>query len=142
VAVANKVRGTDKVIARLEALKNPSPLKQAVLAGALMVESTAKESIAHGSHTGAIYKRGNVSHQASAPGETPATDTGAFISSINHWESDNGLTVSVGSLLGYSADLEYGTKNMGARPWLHPALDANRKAIIARIKQALIPRKT
>ena len=41
----------------------------------------AQVAIASPPKTGRIYKRGNVTHQASAPGEAPATDTGNLANS-------------------------------------------------------------
>lgn len=133
-----EIQGLDQAIKDLEAIKTETlaAVKQAVLAGALMVESEAKTSIAHGSHTGHIYVDGNISHQASAPGETPATDTGALISSIQHWVSDDGLSIAVGSNLEYSSYLEFGTMHILPRPYLQPATDLNRDAIVARIQKA------
>ncbi len=139
---ALNVMGTERVLAKLEAMKDVRPLRQAVLSCALMVESSAKESIAHGSPSGRIYKRGSVNHQASAPGEPPASDGGELLSSITHWdETADGLVVNVGSVLPTARHLEFGTRKMAARPFLFPALDINRNNIIARIKQALAPKK-
>jgi HK97 gp10 family phage protein len=126
-----QVTGLDDVFASIDALGDQTKIKQAVLAGALMVESDAKLSIMHGAPTGHVYGK----HVASAPGEAPATDTGMLASSIGHDVSDDGMTVEIGSALDYATDLEYGTKNMEARPFLEPALDKNRAAILARIQK-------
>jgi hypothetical protein len=40
------------------------------------------------------------------------------------------MTGSVGSKLNYAFWLEYGTKDMDERPWLHPAI----KRVLARAK--------
>jgi len=72
--------------------------------------------------SGRIYKRGNVSHQASAPGEPPAIDTSDLINSV-HVEKEGSLTALVVEGAEYSADLEYGTTKMAPRPHLTPAVE-------------------
>jgi HK97 gp10 family phage protein len=52
----------------------------------------------------------------SKPGDAPNSDTGQLIQSIQ-FELEDGKAF-VGSNLGYASDLEFGTKNMAARPWL------------------------
>lgn len=106
-------------------------LLEAMQGGAMMVANDAKRSIARGPKTGRIYTRRGVEHQASAPGEPPATDTGALIASI---VSD--ATVEGSKVLGhvearapYAVHLEYGTRKMAARPFLTPAIERNRRRI-------------
>jgi len=125
--------GLEDFAKKLANLADTTPIKKAVLAGALMVESDAKLSIAHGVHSGRVY--GN--HIASAPGEAPATDHGMLVNSIQHWTSSDGLSVEVGSKLDYAVDLEYGTKRMAARPFIDPAVEKNRAAIVERIQKSI-----
>ena len=98
---------------------------------ALLVEGSAKESIQRGIKSGKTYRRGSVVHQASAEGEAPATDTGFLVSNITHQFAKKGKTMAskVLSKANYSEFLEFGTRNMGARPFLQPALEKNRAAI-------------
>jgi hypothetical protein len=49
---------------------------------ALLVEQRSKASMS-GPKSGRIYRRGKKSHQASAPGEPPAVDTGKLKNSIH-----------------------------------------------------------
>lgn len=86
--------------------------EKAVFAAALYYEGAVKKTLT-GSRSGRIYRigrRGKV-HQASAPGEPPASLTGKLRQSITHsdpqWEGDN-VWVEVGSSLAYAAILEYG----------------------------------
>lgn len=83
--------------------------------------------------TGRIYRRGAITHQASAPGEPPAPDTGQLRNSIQMavLESDDGTAVlRVGTGLEYAAALEFGTTSAGRghttvilpRPFMRPAL--------------------
>ena len=46
------------------------------------IETRAKIKIQSPPKTGRIYRHGKVEHQASAPGEAPATDTGNLVNSI------------------------------------------------------------
>ena len=73
-------------------------------------------------------------HQASAPGEAPATDTGALVNSaytkkVADADYETGFTVE------YAAPLEFGTARMAPRPYLRPAVEAVRDAFIRAIKR-------
>ena len=88
---------------------------------AVRVQSEAIRSIQRGPKTGIRYGR----HTASAPGEPPATDTGALASSIARVSGKPGA--AVGTALEYGKHLEFGTTDMKPRPWLFPALESQRK---------------
>lgn len=112
----------------------------AVLAGAILIANDAKRAIARGPKTGKTYLRHGVEHQASAPGEAPATDTGALIGSI----VADAEIVSATEVVGYvearseqAAHLEWGTRHMAARPWLTPAIERNAKRVSDAIRQAM-----
>lgn len=63
----------------------------------------------------------------SKPGDAPNTDRGTAIQNIG-WEIDvSSMTVEVGTGLKYLKELEFGTKNMKARPWLFPAVERVKK---------------
>jgi HK97 gp10 family phage protein len=62
------------------------------------------------------------SHQSSAAGESPATDTGRLAGSIIFEQVGPG-SVTVGSDLVYAAYLEYGTISMSPRPAWRPAIE-------------------
>lgn len=128
---------------------------KALDAGAQAVRTTAIKSIQRGSKTGAVYTEifatigGKVipvgkrsdgnnlspSHQASAPGESPATDTGFLVNSIKADRQD--MTARVFSSLKYAFWLEYGTTKMEARPFLTPALLENERFIIDRLVEGV-----
>lgn len=67
--------------------------------------------------TGRVYTRGTVSHQASAPNEAPAPDTGTLRNSVQGDVFDN-LTGVVSANTDYAAHLELGTERMAPRPYL------------------------
>lgn len=108
----------------------------AVKAVALAVNGDVKKAIQRGPKTGIIYTRGSIEHQASAPGEAPATDTGTLVSSI-YYEQDNPLEATVGSRLAYAYALEFGTLRMEPRPSWIPATEANRPNLEKFIETAL-----
>lgn len=66
-----------------------------------------------GKHSGRIYKRKGRSHRASAPGEFPAIDSGALISSMDTVVTDTKITI--GTNMFYSKFLAYGTSKMSYR---------------------------
>jgi len=107
-------------------------VSELVTAVGLEAITDVKKRIQGPPKTGAIYTRGSISHQASAPGEAPATDTGTLVNSI-FFEQTNKLQVKIGSRLDYAYYLEYGTMMMKARPsWVHAVVDA-RKSLNANI---------
>lgn len=130
---------TGGVISRLRGIRKaiPDEVNKAVLAGAMLVEAEAKQRIQRGPKTGRVYTRGAISHQASAPGEAPATDTGRLVSSISHWIHDGGKKVLVGTVMPLGRWLEYGTRRMLARPWLWPSLEARRQQIVELVNKAI-----
>ena len=104
-----------------------------VTRGTLMVQNTAKKSILEGG-TGKTYEKYNPrrTHTASAPNQSPASDTGFLASQIT-MDVDvktNGTVVGqVISAAPYSAALEFGTTQMTERPFMQPALEKNRRKI-------------
>lgn len=112
--------------------------------------------------TGRIYfkrrgrpgKRGKVSegwgalgsyimHQASAPDEPPATDTGGLIRTINFktGKDKEGIFGDVGTNIAYGKALEFGyaPHNLAARPYLRPAINNNQKKIMTLMIKNLLP---
>ena len=101
-----------------------------------MVRNTAVESIQRGSKDGKVYQKyiPRRTHQASAEGQPPATDTGYLVQNINLKIDAEGLGASVESNADYSAALEFGTRKMAARPFMQPALEENRPKIRRLVK--------
>ncbi len=91
----------------------------------LDIRNTLVKAINSGPASGRVYKRYNPTrtHQASAPGEAPMTDTGALVSSIQFNIAP--LVATVGSNLAYAWYLEFGTRRIAPRPiWVPTATDA------------------
>lgn len=106
-----------------------------------MVRNEAISLIQNGQKTGRIYRRHGVVHQASAPGEAPASDTGALVNSIVTEYNYAELTGIVRAKLQYGNFLEYGTQTIEPRPFMRPALatvrSAGRKIISEEIAREL-----
>lgn len=103
------------------ALAQKAQLNQIVRKAALDLKAQMILSFKQPKH-GLTYQRGSKTHTSSAEGEAPAIDTGVLMSSIQVTnESAYTSTVTVGSE--YGAYLEFGTKRMGARPFVVPAIN-------------------
>lgn len=108
-------------------------LGRAVMAGALLLETAIKLSMSAASHSGRKYGR----HRASAPGETPAVDTGNLVNSIKSQlveSTDMTALANVGTGVEYAEWLEFGTSRMKPRPYMRPAIDNNENKIVEAIK--------
>ncbi len=90
--------------------------------GTEAIREEAVTLINTGPKTGRIYTRGGVSHQASAPGESPAGDTGDLASKIGTAVNAEALTGSVEFYSAHARHLEYGTSNMAPRPYARVAV--------------------
>lgn len=111
-----------------------------LFAVAKKVEGEAKRSILNGQKSGRIYQRRSVTHQASAPGESPASDTGRLVNSINGTveTAKAEAVVKAGSgAVKYARMLEFGTSKMAARPFFFPAVEKSRPWIIERLNKSL-----
>lgn len=96
-------------------------VSEAVEETARNIETGVKMRMQQGQKTGRVYKRGGVLHQASAPGQSPAVDTGVLLGSI-YSEKETDMMWVAGSRLAYAAYLEFGTSRMAARPaWVPEA---------------------
>lgn len=102
-----------------------------IVRGTENVRTHAVRSIQSGQKTGRVYRRRSVVHQASAPGESPASDTGRLVQSSGTRYNPEELEGIVFFATAYAAPLEWGTVKMAPRPFLRPALDALREQITA-----------
>lgn len=111
--------------------------EKAVKATAIEVRGDIVKRIQQGPATGVVYQKSSPSrtHQASAPGEAPATDTGRLASSIV-FEMTGRLSATVGSDLVYAAALEFGTATIDPRPAWLPAVEAARPKFMKRLEAA------
>ena len=126
-----EIRGLDEFMRRLASLSTVTrdeTIGTALLAGALVLKGYAKAAIANPPKSGKIYKHGKVAHQASAPGEAPATDIGQLYDSFSTKRDGAEARVDVHSE--YAEALEFGSSKMAARPYLRPAMDEHKDAIV------------
>lgn len=94
----------------------------AVTRGGFAVHEEATSQILDGEKTGRIYRRRGVEHQASAPGEAPASDIGRLVQSGKVELKPAELAADINWSTDYAEGLEYGTENVAARSFARPAL--------------------
>lgn len=99
------------------------------------IRNHAIRSIKNSPATGRTYKRGSVSHTASSEGNPPKSDTGRLVGTIS--ASVGELEAEIGAYAEYSSHLEFGTRKMGARPFMFPALEQERKTFMSRMDRAM-----
>ena len=126
-----KVKITKNNAEEIKSAMSGDRLGQAVMAGGFVLETEVKKSMAAASHSGRKYG----SHTASAPGETPAVDTGVYINSINTQlirSSETEAIAHVGTNAVQASRLEFGFTgfdsigrfyNQAPRPHFRPAYD-------------------
>lgn len=90
---------------------------------ALKIQELAKKSIFAVSR-GRNYGK----HTASKPGDAPNVDTGRLAGSIQVDPVDE-VTFLVGTNVEYAPHLEFGTREIAARPWLLPAVRKAQRSI-------------
>jgi len=108
--------------------------------GALTTRETQR-LIAQGPKTGRVYIRRGRRHQASAPGEPPANETGRLRKSVGY-QVRGTHQLAVGEEAPYAAFLEHGTRRMAPRPHLlvaanntaRSAVDALGRNVHARLR--------
>jgi len=73
-----------------------------------------------------------IAHQASAPGQPPAPDTGKYRQSIHRqlFKKNHEIIGVVGTDLDLGAWLEFGTRKMAPRPHIRPAFQRQFRKII------------
>lgn len=75
-------------------------------------------------------------HQASAPGEAPAVDTGQYINSIQV-SMPSELTAMVGTNVDHALPLEFGSRKIASRPVWRPVIEKTRKPFMDAIAAVL-----
>ncbi len=107
-------------------------MRERMLEAAILVRNNTVEALS-GSRSGRVYRvpGTSVTYVASAPGEPPAVQLGDLRKSVKFGvEVEDGSVVGfVGSELDKAPMLEYGTRNMAARPWLRPSFEGSLDAV-------------
>lgn len=116
--------GVDQVVAEVTSLAGrvADDLHTATRKATLDIQAEARRLIQDTPKTGRIYKRGGVSHQASAPGESPANDAGTLAESIQA-RMTGYIQGEVEPTAEYADYLEFGTEKMEPRPYMFPAYE-------------------
>lgn len=96
-----------------------------LIKGAMRVQGDAIRRIQNPPKTGRLYRRRSIVHQASAPGEAPATDLGNLVNSITINPLPALLRVNINAGASYARALEFGTKHIEPRPYMRVSLIEN-----------------
>lgn len=133
------VHGADRLIKKLTQLplEARAGIGRALTISVVEMDALAREKIQGGGRSGQTYRRGRLTHQASAPGEFPKTDRGQLVASLFFKVGADKLRATFGSALVYARYLEYGTSRMAARPWLRPTFRAKESAASRRVAEAV-----
>lgn len=119
------------------AQKQMALLDKAVRVTTFRVKANTKRRIMLPPKTGRIYHRGKGRvHQASAPGEAPATDYGYLVASVNA-EFKRKLEGIISVSAEYAAGLEFGSARVEPRPFLKPATNEERERFNVACAKAL-----
>lgn len=94
------------------------PRAKAVIKKLIGELRTVIEVSMEGSKSGRSYG----GHQASAPGDAPAIDTGELFTNMAESTEDGGLTGVLEINTEYAIHLEFGTSKMEPRPFARPAV--------------------
>lgn len=142
IRVRSKVRGLAAFARRMSARDAAMQARIAVALdeAAQAVQGEAQRLVADPPKSGRIYQkyRPRRTHQASAPGEAPATDTGTLIAGIVIDRTDvRRGRIIIASTAPYSKALEFGTRHMAPRPFLRRALRVMRGRVVTIFKAAL-----
>lgn len=87
-----------------------------------LVDQRAVDLILSGAKTGRKYRRRGITHQASAPGEPPASDTGTLVRNRETQLIPERLAGRLKFMAAHAIMLELGTRNMAPRPFARRAL--------------------
>lgn len=139
------VKNLKKVLSQLDRLGKDmeQPFQEIVKGGGQLIRTEAIKSIQTGAKSGVMYQKYNPrrEHRASAPGQSPASDTGNLVNKIIVKQKSSDV-VHVESNANYSAFLEYGTSKMQPRPFMLPAFEKSKKpiinAVLNRVKQKIM----
>ena len=99
------------------------------------IRTTAIKSIQRGTKSGVVYQKytPNRTHQASAPGQAPASDTGRLANSIT--ADIDGKQATITAATEYAAPLEFGTRDIQPRPFMVPAVEQERPKFEQRLQK-------
>ena len=132
-----KIQGIDRLAAKLDKLPSTISinLNKEITDIVTAMDADVKETINRGSRSGRVYKRGKITHTASAAGEPPKTDRGQLVQSF-FFDVKKTLEGVVGKLYNTAAHakhLEFKPVSDGGRPYMRPLFDRWEDKIIERL---------
>ena len=142
--ISIKIKNINEALKKFDTLKKDlqEPFREVIQGGAQLIRGEAIKDIQTGVKSGRIYEQYNPrrTHRASAPGQSPASDTGNLVRNIIV-RNENKDLVKVESNAPYSSFLEFGTSKMLPRPFLFPATEKSRpkiaQAVFNRVKKEI-----
>lgn len=142
MSVTLRLEGTEALNRALRRLDEDArkEVKKAVDATGLSLRGEIVKKYQRGPATGEIYEKYNPrrTHQASAPGEAPATDTGRLANSVvTASDIQEPLTVEVLTEVEYGPYLEFGTRTIAPRPNWVPSVQEETPKYIRRVEAAI-----
>lgn len=142
MSVTLRIEGTEALNRALRNLSEDArkEVKKAVDATGLSLRGEIVKKYQRGPATGEIYEKFNPrrTHQASAPGEAPATDTGRLASSVvTSRIIQEPLAVEVSTDVEYGPYLEFGTRTIAPRPNWVPSVQEETPKYIRRVEAAI-----
>lgn len=142
MSVTLRLEGTEELARALRRLDEDArkEVKKAVDATGLSLRGEIVKKYQRGPATGEIYEKFNPrrTHQASAPGEAPATDTGRLANSVvTSSDIQEPLTVEVSTDVEYGPYLEFGTRTIAPRPNWVPSVQDETPKYIRRVEAAI-----
>jgi hypothetical protein len=126
------MRGSREHIRRLKRLQGPEMVRfvgAALFEGGEAIQAEAQRLIT----TGSVSGKG---HVRSRPGEPPNQEFGDLANNIETTHPEP-LRVIVGSYAPHASPLEFGTSRMEARPYVVPARNNKRRAVVDKVERAV-----
>lgn len=127
-----RITGKQAVEGRMRALSGREKVElvgKALFAGGELIKAEAAHLITDGAVSGA-------GHVPSKPGEPPNEDTGLLRSRIEVHQVAP-LRVHVSSNAPYAVELEFGTSKMVERPYMRPATENQRDAVVTLVQKSV-----
>ena len=135
-----QIDGADDLIKALKKLGQDGEraAAQVVQATAIEVRGDIVKRYQRGPKTGIVYEKTNPTrtHQASAKGEAPATDTGR-LANATVYKMTSKMSAEVSNDVKYGEWLEFGTQDIKPRPAWVPAVEDARPKYRKRMETAL-----
>ena len=140
-----ELEGINQLLAQLKDLGEDADLVmlETITDLATDTHENALNGIAGPPKSGKVYEKYNPrrTHQASAPGQYPSSDTGQLLTNVRVAGLDlptiARMEAKVGTSIMHGRYLEFGTPRMLARPWLLPSFERARQGVETELRRRL-----